>query len=67
MSPFDLTTLAALKAWLGLPDAAGSQRRDAWRAHYGCEPFDLRRVEPVRPAAAVLHGDNRSRDRARLP
>ena len=55
MSPFDLTNLAALKAWLGLPAAAFGQRRDARRAGHGGEPRDSCGAVAPRPAAAGLH------------
>ena len=58
MSPFDLTNLAALKAWLGLPSAPGPNDATLARAHYGGEPFDLRVAEPSEPAAVLLCRDD---------
>ena len=54
MSPFDLTNLAALKAWLGLAIRAGPERYDAHGACHSGESFGLRRPKPAKPAAALL-------------
>ena len=67
MSPYDLTTLAALKAWLGLPAGAGPNDATLAALITAASRTDLRGAEPARPAAAVLHRDARSRDAARHP
>ena len=58
MSPFDLTNLAALKAWLGLPSDARAERCDAQRACHGGKSFDLRSAKPPQLAAVLVFRDD---------
>ena len=62
MSPYDLTTLAALKAWLGLPGGGLAERRDARGARSPRRAARSRRAEPARPAAAELYARRSTRE-----
>ena len=54
MSPFDLTNLAALKAWLGLPSALGPNDATLTALVTAASRSDLRGAEPPEPTAALL-------------
>ena len=67
MSAYDLTTVANVKAWLGLPLSPTPSDATARRAGHRGEPRDLCGAEPDFVASAELHRHDRPRERPRLP